>query len=234
MAEKIESWIVKRNGAKSSHAIDLLRLMYTAPFGVYAVDMTQSIIFWNASAKEILGYSREEVIGKKCYEICNSISVADSEPICLKGCPSIRLARTGRIPSIGHVQMLCASGERKLVTLSPLVIPLGENNGKNILIHVFYDSKEQAQFMLSRNLDNGMQQLLPPRDCDDNDKIAILTMREREVLVLVANGNEPEQIARKLNISKHTVLNHIRNARTKMGAVNKLDAVLTALRYGFI
>lgn len=208
--------------------------MHTAPFGVYAVDMTQSIIFWNSKAEEILGYGSEEVIGKKCYEICSSIPVSGSEPICLQGCPSIRLARTGQIPSIGDVRMLCASGERKLVTVSPLVVPLDQENDNNILVHVFFDRKKQAQLLCSKDLSNGIEKLLPSIDATDDNEIDILTKREREILRLVAQGNESAQIARKLNISNYTVLNHVRNARTKMSAANKLDAVLTALRYGLI
>ena len=61
-----------------------------------------------------------------------------------------------------------------------------------------------------------------------------LTNRELKVLRLVALSLDTKQIARELHLSPHTVLNHIRNARVKLNAANKLGAVLTARRLGLI
>ena len=61
-----------------------------------------------------------------------------------------------------------------------------------------------------------------------------LTNRETEVLRLVALSLDSRQLAEELHISEHTVLNHIRNARVKLNAANKLNAVLTARRLGLI
>ena len=61
-----------------------------------------------------------------------------------------------------------------------------------------------------------------------------LSSRELEVLRLVAQSVGASRIAHALNISPHTVLNHIRNARRNLLASNRLDAVLTAQRLGLI
>jgi DNA-binding CsgD family transcriptional regulator len=61
-----------------------------------------------------------------------------------------------------------------------------------------------------------------------------LSIREVEVLRLLALGLEIGEIAADLNLSSHTVLNHVRNARRKLRARNRLGAVLTALRLGLI
>jgi len=37
--------------------------------GVYALDQTQRIVFWNTAAERILGYRVEEVIGHPCHEV---------------------------------------------------------------------------------------------------------------------------------------------------------------------
>ena len=57
-----------------------------------------------------------------------------------------------------------------------------------------------------------------------------LTSRELEVLRLVAMGWDTPRIAHELNISPHTVLNHIRHFRRKLDAPTKLDAVVSAIR----
>ena len=61
-----------------------------------------------------------------------------------------------------------------------------------------------------------------------------LSRREMEVLRLVALGWDTRRIAARLGISRHTVRNHIRNLRNKLGASTKLDAVLRGLWLGII
>ena len=42
----------------------MLAPMLEAPYGVYAVDMDQRIVFWNSAAERILGHERENVLGR--------------------------------------------------------------------------------------------------------------------------------------------------------------------------
>ena len=59
-----------------------------------------------------------------------------------------------------------------------------------------------------------------------------LTPREREVLQLLAEGNQPKQIAARLNVSVKTVSTHRRNVMQKVGARSLADLVKYALREG--
>ena len=61
-----------------------------------------------------------------------------------------------------------------------------------------------------------------------------LSRRELEVLRLVALGWDTLRIAAQLAISRHTVRNHIRNLRNKLGASTKLDAVLRGISLGIL
>ena len=54
------------------------------------------------------------------------------------------------------------------------------------------------------------------------------------MLRLVALGQTADQIARDLDISPHTVRNHVSNFRRKLDARTKLEAVLTAMRLGIL
>ena len=56
-----------------------------------------------------------------------------------------------------------------------------------------------------------------------------LSPREREVLALLARGLTGEQIAERLVLSPETVRTHIRNAREKLGASTRVEAVTMAL-----
>jgi PAS domain S-box-containing protein len=59
-----------------------------------------------------------------------------------------------------------------------------------------------------------------------------LTSREREVITLIALGNETAQIAEKLHISPDTVRTHVRNAMSKLGARTRAQLVALVLCSG--
>lgn len=61
-----------------------------------------------------------------------------------------------------------------------------------------------------------------------------LTNREREVLELVSQGLSNKLIARRLQISEHTVKFHISAISTKLGASSRTDAVSRGVRRGLI
>ena len=61
-----------------------------------------------------------------------------------------------------------------------------------------------------------------------------LTNREREVLELLSQGLSNKLIARRLQISEHTVKFHISSISTKLGASSRTDAVSRGIRRGLI
>lgn len=65
-------------------------------------------------------------------------------------------------------------------------------------------------------------------------KPASLSDRELEILELVATGLKNHDIAKKLEISKRTVDNHISNILTKTGSENRVELVHWALKWGKI
>ncbi len=57
-----------------------------------------------------------------------------------------------------------------------------------------------------------------------------LTVRERDILRLLADGLSNEEIGNKLFISPETVRTHVRKAMAKLGAETRTQAVARALR----
>jgi DNA-binding CsgD family transcriptional regulator len=60
------------------------------------------------------------------------------------------------------------------------------------------------------------------------------TAREREILALLASGSTDGQIAASLELSPATVQTHVRNAKAKLGARTRAQAVAMALQRGII
>lgn len=63
---------------------------------------------------------------------------------------------------------------------------------------------------------------------------SILSLREKEVMRLIAQGLSNEEIGRSLSISVGTVKRHNTNIFTKLGATSRTDAVRKASRLGEI
>ena len=219
---------------------DIFRLLESAQFGVYAVSLDQTIVSWNPAAQRILGFSPDQVLGRRCYDVLAGLAPGGITPGCLQGCPSMRALKAGEVPGALDVRMLCASGERKEVAVTPMVVA-GSDNDAPVLVHVFHDSSERES---SQRATDSVREGLARRGADvvsdhpatasDSAAAVKLTGREMEVLRLVALGRVTPQIARQLGISSHTVLNHIRNFRRKLDSATKLEAVLTAIRLGIL
>jgi PAS domain S-box-containing protein len=72
----------------------------------------------------------------------------------------------------------------------------------------------------------------PPADRADARRR--LTLREREVLALIAMGNGSFAIAAALQVSPSTVETHVRHCLAKLGANNRAHAIALGLQHGEI
>jgi DNA-binding NarL/FixJ family response regulator len=61
-----------------------------------------------------------------------------------------------------------------------------------------------------------------------------LSAREREVLILASKGLSSKEVAVRLFISERTVQTHLASIYDKLGAKNKTEALLLALKYGVV
>lgn len=219
---------------------DVFRLLESAHVGAYAVSLDQTILSWNQAAQRILGFSPEQVLGRRCHDVLGGLTAGGIVPGCLEGCPSMRALKAGEVPGAVDVKILCASGERREVTVTPMVVA-GRGNDAPVLVHVIHDRsdsdspEEATESVRERLVRRGADVVSDrPAAAPDSAQGSELTPRELEVLRLVALGRSTPEIAGELAISSHTVLNHIRNFRRKLDAATKLAAVVTAIRLGLL
>jgi ATP/maltotriose-dependent transcriptional regulator MalT len=74
----------------------------------------------------------------------------------------------------------------------------------------------------------------PARQCDNLDLASGLSRREREVLMLIAQGASNQQVAEQLFISLHTVKTHARRINGKLGVERRTQAVAKAKLMGIL
>ena len=83
------------------------------------------------------------------------------------------------------------------------------------------------------NLIPALNKRLVARD-SDKDKIDLLTNREIEVLIQVANGMFNKEIANSLGISERTVKNHVSNIFKKIDVNDRTQAAVFAIKNDII
>ncbi|NUK04795.1 response regulator transcription factor [Streptomyces lunaelactis] len=67
-----------------------------------------------------------------------------------------------------------------------------------------------------------------------SERLGALTVREREVLVLVAGGHSNDEIAERLEVSPLTVKTHVNRAMAKLGARDRAQLVVIAYESGLV
>jgi DNA-binding NarL/FixJ family response regulator len=86
---------------------------------------------------------------------------------------------------------------------------------------LWFSRKDLMKCILDSNSDNQLAMELK----------AMLTAREREILMLIASGINNSQIAENLNISRNTVKTHLYNIYNKIKVPNRLQAALWAAKH---
>jgi len=81
---------------------------------------------------------------------------------------------------------------------------------------------------LMRQLAQGRRTVPPSVSLD------LLSPREQEVLLLLAEGLSNTEIAAELGIAVNTVRNHVRNILEKLGLRNRVQAAVYAVRCGLL
>ncbi|HUG16090.1 MAG TPA: response regulator transcription factor, partial [Thermomicrobiales bacterium] len=94
---------------------------------------------------------------------------------------------------------------------------------ENVLSHPFVASRVLDQFRELARIDQQSESVFSP-----------LTPREVEILDCVARGNSNKEIASLLGISDQTVKNHITSILRKLQVNDRTQAVIYALRHGWI
>jgi DNA-binding NarL/FixJ family response regulator len=113
--------------------------------------------------------------------------------------------------------------------------------GKSVRPHELLDAIRlvaQGEALLSPKATRGLiaRFLAQPAQVDGAvpQRLEVLTEREREIVVLVANGLSNEEIAGRLFLSPLTVKTHVNRAMTKLGARDRAQVVVIAYQSGLV
>jgi len=86
-------------------------LMEQIPEGVFVVNTRWQINYFNLKAQTITGFSKDEAMGKFCWDVFRS-------DLCHKGCPMRLSMNTGEILLDREVEIRTKAGEKKLILVN--------------------------------------------------------------------------------------------------------------------
>jgi len=199
--------------------------------GAVAIDADARITWCNPEAEKTLGYKREEVLGKRCYELFQGLDER-GDRLCSPHCPVLTASRRGQVPSAFVMQAYHGNGKSSWLHVSNLLLNSPESGGQ--LVHLFYDLARRQVGLgpLQGTTPGGGDGDAPEEDIGYSPPA--LSPRELEILWLVSRGLAIKDIALSLGLSEATVRHHMQNAREKLAVRSQLQAVLRAMRMGLI
>ncbi|MCG6970801.1 MAG: LuxR C-terminal-related transcriptional regulator [Gammaproteobacteria bacterium] len=93
------------------------------------------------------------------------------------------------------------------------------------------DQRRRIVNIITPHIDNAMLRIF---GMETINKTIEITLREQEILQHIQLGLKNEDIARQLNISTHTVKNHIKSILAKLKVKNRTEAVAKAIDFDLI
>jgi DNA-binding CsgD family transcriptional regulator len=194
---------------------------------VFGINEGGRICFWNSSCEELLGHTREDVLGTTCSGVLCGTGLLGNA-ICGSHCPFPRSV-AGR-PTVGNIDMTvnCINGESVMVNVGAYYTPAAKQQNTDNISVFFSLRRIKSQQLLQRMAKT------KNTDTHSDARISRLTPREKQMLNLASEGKKTVQIADQLFISTETVRNHFKNIFPKLGVHSRTEAVGLALRHGVI
>lgn len=207
----------------------VMELMANTADGVFAVDRRQRIILWNQGAARILGFERDEVLGKPCFEVIKGES-PERRLFCTDNCSVQRCMANGEL--VGDYDLLTANKDGNHIWLNVSIIGVDRRaNEPWTAVHIFRDitARRKAQDLVRDIVERAAEVMNGSKtERKPAPELSKLSPRELEVLRLMTRGANSITIAKQLQISTSTARNHIQHILNKLGVHSTLQAVAYA------
>ncbi len=218
-------------GRAAAVTVDPLALVASTGEAVLASDEEGRIVVWNRPAEQLLGYGPAQVLGKPCHAMLSGRDVFGNR-FCCEHCSLGPMIRCHEAIRSFVLDVRCHSGEALRVAVSIVVVP-GPRPSQHTVVHLLQPLPWGATAPgvdASRAMTSDRELRLPPPAPASPLGLRPLSLRELEVLRLLADGRSNEHIADSLFISVTTVRNHVQNILRKLEVHSKLEAVALAFR----
>lgn len=195
--------------------------------GVFAVDAGQRIVFWDAGCARLFGLSSKQAVGRPCIEVVQGRDPGN-QPFCRSGCCVSRLMRGETGLGAFPLRVSGNAGRELRLTVNLLLVPSLYKEGWRCLHLVRQGSPAELLDLLGAA--SGKKSRHARAGPGDPVSILSLTLREQEILQLLAEGLSVPAISELLHLSATTVRNHLQHIEAKLGVHSQAEAVAYAYR----
>lgn len=218
-------------------ADSLLDVLASCGDPVVALAPPRGIVLWNTPAERLLGWRANEVLGRECTSVLQCHDTQGRQ-LCVGSCPMLARARRRQPISAQDLRVSDASGATRWVNVTTIAIS-DEYGGLCNVVHILRDiSRDKSLERFVQTLRREATAALAGADADPTPArdvpAASLTLREREVLVLLADGADTATIATRLCVGRSTARKHVQSILGKFGVHRRLEALAHAYRHGLL
>lgn len=194
---------------------------------VFGIDKSGQVNFWNGACEKLLGYSKKEVHGKRCYNLLCGNDIRGNV-VCQKGCMIPKTLTNSNPINDFDLVIKKSSGKSILVNIGAYY---NTDKSSDNEISVYFSMRHIDCVKLIHRISNGSYE----NDVSGTAALQYkLTSRETRILELAADGMKTEKIADHLSISIQTVRNHFKNIYPKLNVHSRAEAVCLVLRENLI
>lgn len=209
----------------TNEVIPLFCALGMSPDPVFVTDRRNSIIFWNESARKLLGFTTNEVLGGGCSSILQGTDDHGNR-YCSENCPIVQIARKNETVRHFNLQLRSKDGAGVLVDVSILNISVAPPE-HFYLAHILRPVEDHR---IQYGADAPPQHRLSVVKESSDVRARKLTEREVEILSMLAAGLSSADVASRLHISPLTARNHVQNILVKLEVHSKTEAVAFAFQ----
>ena len=121
--------------------------------------------------------------------------------------------------------------EQKIVILSGYDLPAYRREAQKIGAKGFVNKEVEPEelFQILCSIQSGITHFL-----SENVMLEDLTVSEKQVLRMIADGHRRKEIAMQLHLSERTVSNHLQHIFEKLQVASSVEAVTKAIQLGYL
>lgn len=121
--------------------------------------------------------------------------------------------------------------EQKIVILSGYDLPAYHREAQKIGAKGFVNKEVEPEelFQILCSIQSGMTHFL-----SENVMLEDLTVSEKQVLRMIADGHRRKEVAMQLHLSERTVSNHLQHIFEKLQVASSVEAVTKAIQLGYL
>ncbi len=121
--------------------------------------------------------------------------------------------------------------KQKIVILSGYDLPAYHREAQKIGAKGFVNKEVEPEelFQILCSIQSGMTHFL-----SENVMLEDLTVSEKQVLRMIADGHRRKEVAMQLHLSERTVSNHLQHIFEKLQVASSVEAVTKAIQLGYL